>query len=200
VRALGGVDATVARAGQFLDEGDPRFAAELASHAVFADPEHRGARELLASVLEQLGHGAENATWRNSYLTGARELRSGTIEHTELTSSGLAPALTITQLFDSLAIRIVGPRAWSERLSIDWRFTDTGEYYRMELSNGALIHHPATVIREADLTVTLTRPQLLRLLTVGKHDDIDLAGDPGVLSRLISLTESPDPDFAIVTP
>lgn len=65
VEMLGGVDATVARAKAYADEGDPRFAAELAGHAVFAAPAHGPARELLASVLERLGYGAENATWRN---------------------------------------------------------------------------------------------------------------------------------------
>ena len=38
VQIIGGIDATVARAQEFADAGDLRFAAELASHAVFADP------------------------------------------------------------------------------------------------------------------------------------------------------------------
>ena len=72
VQAFGGVDATVAKAKDFFEQGDLRFAAELASHAVFAEPDHEAARELLASALERLGYGAENATWRNSYLKPAR--------------------------------------------------------------------------------------------------------------------------------
>ncbi len=114
----------MAKAREFSDQGDLRFAAELASHAVFADPDNDAARELLATILEHLGYGAENATWCNGYLTGASELRSGKIEHTEVSSAGLAPALTIIQLFDSIAIRINGPRAWTESLSISWRFTN----------------------------------------------------------------------------
>ena len=115
VQAFGGIDATVAKAREFFEQGDLRFAAELASHAVFAEPDNDAARELLATVLERLGYGAENATWRNSFLTGASELRTGKIEHTEVSSAGMAPALTITQLFDSIAIRINGPRAWDEQ-------------------------------------------------------------------------------------
>ena len=199
-QAFGGVDATVAKAREFFEQGDLRFAAELASHAVFAEPGHGAARELLASVLEQLGYGAENATWRNSYLTGARELRTGKIEHTEVSSAGLAPALTITQLFDSIAIRINGPKAWSERLSVGWHFTDAHENYRMELSHGALIHYPTTGNRPADLTVTLTKPQLLQLLATATPDGIDMSGDAAVLGRLMSCIDNPDPDFAIVTP
>jgi alkyl sulfatase BDS1-like metallo-beta-lactamase superfamily hydrolase len=132
VKALGGIDTTLARATEFFEQGDLRFAAELASHAVFAEPDNDAARELLASVLERLGYGAENATWRNSYLTGAHELRASTIEHTELSSAGLAPALTITRLFDSVAIRINGPKAWEHPPAArrtassrrDWRSED----------------------------------------------------------------------------
>jgi alkyl sulfatase BDS1-like metallo-beta-lactamase superfamily hydrolase len=200
VQAFGGIDATVARAREFSEQGDLRFAAELASHAVFAEPDSDAARELLASVLERLGYGAENATWRNSFLTGAAELRTGKIEHTEVSSAGMAPALTITQLFDSIAIRINGPRAWDERLSIGWHFTDTHENYRMELSNGALIHYLTTDNRSADLTVTLTKPQLLQLLATANPDGIDMSGDAAVVGRLMSLVDNPDPDFAIVTP
>ena len=55
-------------------------------------------------------------------------------------SGEMAAVLTITQLFDSgLAIRIDGKRALGTAASVRWHFTDTGETYRMELSNGALI-------------------------------------------------------------
>jgi len=48
--------------------------------------------------------------------------------HSDLNSSGLAPALTATQLFDSVAIRINGPKAWNERMSIAWHLTDADEH------------------------------------------------------------------------
>ena len=49
-------------------------------------------------------------------------------------------ALTVEQLFDAVAIRIVGPRAWDERLTVDWRFTDLGRTHRATLVNGVLTH------------------------------------------------------------
>ncbi len=83
---------TVAKAQDFFEQGDLRFAAELASHAVFADLHDEPARALLDDVLTRLGYGAECATWRNNYLTGARELRTGTIESTpKVAAAGLAP-------------------------------------------------------------------------------------------------------------
>jgi len=199
-RLAGGADQLVARAREFLDEGDLRFAAELASHAVFADPESAEAKDVLAQTLQRLGYGAENATWRNCFLMGARELRDG-IAPTGLTaSSGMAGALTVTQLFDTIAIRIDGPRAAGTALSVLWHFTDRDEHYLMELSNGVLIHHPTRHAPQADLTVTLTHPQLLALLATGSVEGIETSGDQSVLGTLMSLTDEPDPNFAIVTP
>lgn len=60
-----------ARARQYADRGDLRFASELGRHAVFADPGHKRARDFLADVLTRIGYGAENAVWRNCCLTGA---------------------------------------------------------------------------------------------------------------------------------
>jgi alkyl sulfatase BDS1-like metallo-beta-lactamase superfamily hydrolase len=201
VEAIGGVDATVSKATAFAAKGDLRFAVELASHAVFADPTHAEAKELLAASLERLGFGAENATWRNCFLMGARELRDGVFP-TPLSATGesIGMAMSITQLFDAVAIRIDGPRASSERLSVNWHMTDVDERYRMELSNGALIHFPTTKTVHADLTVSLSRPQLLRLLSTGSLDGVAVDGDPGILKTLLSLTDQPDPSFNVVTP
>lgn len=70
----------------------------------------------------------------------------------------------------------------------------------MELSNGVLIHYPTTRAPDADLTLTLTHAQLLGLLASGSLDGITTTGDPSVLKTLLSLTDEPDPNFAVVTP
>ena len=199
VQAIGGLDATIAQAGAFAEAGDLRFAAELASHAVFADPASESARSLLADVLTKLGYGAECATWRNNYLTGAQELR-GPISDTMVSAAGMAAALTVTQLFDSLAIRVDGKRAWGTAASIRWHFTDSGETYRMELSNGALIHQPTRRTEPADLVITLTRPQLLAMLGGQGTDGVQFDGDPKVFATIAGFTDQPDPFFPIVTP
>lgn len=112
----------------------------------------------------------------------------------------MAAVLTITQLFDSVAIRIDGKRAWGTAASIRWHFTDTDEIYRMELSNGALIHYPTTRTDPADLVITLTRPQLLAMLGGAGTDGVQFDGDPKTVTTIAALTDQPDPAFAIVTP
>jgi alkyl sulfatase BDS1-like metallo-beta-lactamase superfamily hydrolase len=199
VDCMGGPDAVVDRARSYLDQGDLRFAAELLSHVVFADETHVGARELLASTFERLAYGCENATWRNCYLTGAFELRSG-VPDVKLTVGGMTGALTVTQILDAIAIRVNGPKAWSEQFVIDWHITDLDENYRAELSNGVLIHYPDPSDSQADLTLTLTKEQLLGLTSGQGLDGIGQDGDLGVLQRLMSYLDEPDPNFAIVTP
>ncbi|MFF7363757.1 alkyl sulfatase dimerization domain-containing protein [Streptomyces sp. NPDC008125] len=202
----GGVPAMVAKGEEYAAAGDLRFAATLLGHAVFAAPGDTAAKEALASVYEKLGFGAENGTWRNFYLMGAQELR-GTIAHTalETTNPEMAMALTVDMIIDSLAIRVDGPRAWDERLTMNWNVTDEGRTWRLLLSNGALTYRsdgPETDERApaADLTLTLTKPQLLAVLAGKGLDDVKVQGDPQVFATLAGLLDTPDPDFALVTP
>jgi alkyl sulfatase BDS1-like metallo-beta-lactamase superfamily hydrolase len=202
VDVIGGQQAVLDKAAKYVEAGDLRFAAELLKHAVFADPADTAAKTALADVYQQLGYGAENGTWRNFYLTGELELREGAKPPTiKDLGAGMAGALTAEQLFDTLAIRVNGPRAAAESLVIEWRFTDTGSTVRLALSNGALIQteNPRSVLA-ADLTLTLTKAQLLGLLGGRGLDGIEHSGDPAALGRLLALLDTPDQAFPIVTP
>jgi alkyl sulfatase BDS1-like metallo-beta-lactamase superfamily hydrolase len=127
VEAMGGVDEVVATARAAYEGRDLRWAAEILSHAVFAEPRHAGARDLLADTFEQLGFGAENGTWRCIYLSGARELREGGFgTPTSAVSPDVLTALTPAQLFDSMAVRVNGPRCWDQRIAIDIDLGDDG--------------------------------------------------------------------------
>ncbi|PJN29475.1 alkyl/aryl-sulfatase [Kitasatospora sp. CB02891] len=198
VACMGGLDQVLAKARSYLDAGDLRFAAQLLKHATFAAPDDTRAKELLAETFERLGHGAECGTWRNNYLMAARELRTG-VRPTPITAGSMAAALSVEQVFDSLAIRVNGPKAWDHSLTVLWRFTDLDRTYRTSLRNGVLVHRPAAD-GPADLTLVLTEPQLMGLLTGHGLDGIDHTGDPTVLTTLMSVLDEPDPGFAIVTP
>jgi alkyl sulfatase BDS1-like metallo-beta-lactamase superfamily hydrolase len=202
VECMGGADAVVGKAAGYADAGDLRFAAELLNHVVFAAPDHTAAKERLAGVYERLGSGAECGTWRNFYLTGAQELRQGFDGSAEagFSSAGMLSALTVEQIFDSIAVRVNGPRAWDQRFTIDWEFTDLKRGYRMALSNGALIHWESSDSGGADLALTLTKAGLLALLAGQEADGVETTGNPSILPRLLGLLDQPDPAFGIVTP
>lgn len=201
VECMGGTDEVIAKAQGYADRGDLRFAAELLDRVVFADPGHTGAKEFLATVYDRLGHGSENATWRNFYLTGALELRHGVVATPQTNRSAeVLQALSVDQLFDAIAIRVNGPRAWDERITVDWRFTDLGLTHRTTLDHGVLIHRVHAAQRGADLTLTLTKPLMLSMLTGGGFDGIDHQGDLGAIGRLLAALDFPDGNFPIVTP
>ncbi|MGW4791018.1 alkyl/aryl-sulfatase [Nonomuraea sp. NPDC004297] len=201
VEAFGGTSAVVALAGRYVKEGDLRFAATLLNHVVFADENDSAARRLLAQVYTRLGHGAENATWRNFYLTGATELTGHPSKAaTDTVSPDMLSALTAEQVFDSIAIRVDGPHAWNEHFAIDWHLTDLDERHRTTMSNGALIHETEPSGDGADLTLRLPHKRLVGLLDGGDAGGIDHDGDLAVLRRLTAVLEKPTADFAIVTP
>jgi alkyl sulfatase BDS1-like metallo-beta-lactamase superfamily hydrolase len=210
VEFMGGADAVVERARAAFEEGDLRWVAEVVNHVVYAEPEHAGARELQAATLRQLGYGSENATWRNIFLTGARELEQGPLG--PAAGGGGPPAdlvagLTVGQIFDGMAIRIDGPRAWEERIAIDWVFRDRDERYEMTLRNGVLTHSTGQLGRPADATITLDRAAL-DAIVVGTADVVELLtggrltieGDGEQVGKLLGLLEEPDFGFPIVTP
>ncbi|MEV4429690.1 alkyl/aryl-sulfatase [Streptomyces sp. NPDC053792] len=200
VESLGGQAAVRARARHYADGGDLRFAVTLLNHAVFNDPDDAKAKRQLAGLYARLGQAAENAVWRNFYLTGAQELTHGV---TASTSATLGPdmylALTVGQLIDGLAVRVDGPKAWSLRIALDWHIGD--QYWHLRLANGLLTwttdSDPAP---DAGLTMTMTKPQLLALLAGKGTAGITMNGDAELLPRLLSVLDAPDTDFPIVTP
>ncbi|MEY9872054.1 alkyl sulfatase BDS1-like metallo-beta-lactamase superfamily hydrolase [Streptacidiphilus sp. MAP12-33] len=205
VEVAGGAEQAVAKARAFAAEGDLRFAATLLNHVVFADPQDKDARSALAEVYTRLGHGAENATWRNFYLTGAQELRQAPADNAvDMTNPEMAMALTVGMLIDSLAVAVDGPRAWDDALTIDLALTDEQQRYRLILSNGVLIQRQTPLAdapkEAAGLTLTLTKPQLLGVLAGQGLDGIQAEGDPALLARLFSYLTKPDRAFRIVEP
>ncbi|WP_338703997.1 alkyl sulfatase dimerization domain-containing protein (plasmid) [Streptomyces sp. Q6] len=207
VEFMGGADAVVDKARGSFEAGDFRWAAEVLSHVVFAQPDHAAARELLADTFEQLGYGAENGTWRNFYLSGTTELREGQFGTPTVTASAdIVANLTPTMLFDAISIQVDGPKAWDEDLTIDVHLTDADERYRLRLVNGVLSYTAASQKTAADVTLTSTVRALSELAVTGLTPEgldragVQVEGDASALHRLTAVLDPGDQDFPIVTP
>jgi alkyl sulfatase BDS1-like metallo-beta-lactamase superfamily hydrolase len=207
VEAMGGRDAALAVARAAFDDGDYRWAAEVGKHLVFADADDAEAREVLATTFEQLAFGAENGIWRNVYLAGTTELRNGIFGTPTRGSQDIVGALSVSHIFDSIATRLDGPRAWDTDLTIGWVITDESTNYLLELRNGALHHRTVEQIPDGVTTFTLTRPLLIGIVTqkvdpvaAVADGSVVIDGDGSVLGTLVGLVSPPDPAFAIVTP
>ncbi len=208
VEFMGGAEAVLAQARDSFEAGDYRWVAEVVNHVVFADPENEEARALQADALEQLGYGAENATWRNFYLMGAQELRgevSGT--PTDSAAPDVVAQLSVEQILAAMAIRLDGPRAWGKRLRIGWHVTDPDERHLLELEHGVLSHRPDHGREEPEATLVIERRALTELLSktaelgeLAEEGRLRVEGDGLKLAELLGLLDEPDPGFAIVTP
>ncbi|WP_433732982.1 alkyl/aryl-sulfatase [Nocardia sp. CA-129566] len=211
VEFMGGADEVLRKAQAAYDAGDYRWVAQVVNYVIFADPHNQAAKTLQANTFEQLGFGAENATWRNFYLSGAYELRNGSFGTPTTTNAPtMLAALTVEQIFDAMALRVDGPKAWDMRVVTDWHITDENRIHRLELRNGRLTHYDrpdGVTLPDPDASFTLTRPTLIRVLLSGEDfgalvssGAIALGGDPTKLADIVGVFDQPDPDFAIVTP
>ena len=210
VEYMGGADAVLDRARSDFEAGEYRWVAQVVNHVVFADPENREARELQAAALEQLGFQAESGPWRNFYLTGAQELRSGTPGRTggpsRRDAAALVGAMTVEMVFDLLGVRVDGPRADGESIALGWRFPDIGEEWTLYLEHSALSSWPA-LDEEVDATVTMSRPAFTAMLSdptaLGSalaEGSVTLDGDADAFVRLFSLLDRPGSVFPIIEP
>jgi alkyl sulfatase BDS1-like metallo-beta-lactamase superfamily hydrolase len=204
VDAMGGIGRVVELAQAAFDSGDFRWAATLLDHAIFTDSDHAAARALYADTLEQLAYGAENATWRNFFMTGATELRTGNVgTAVQATSPTMLSQLKPEQIFDSLAIRVDGPRNWELDVATDITFADSAANYRLTLRNGVLVHRKAEA-DPATANVTVKLDSKFRLLTVAMGDftspGLGITGDQAALQAFLGALDAPDPSFNIVTP
>ena len=140
VALAGGAEAMVSAAQQSFDEGDYRWVVELLNHLVFAQPDHTAGRELQADAMEQLGYQSESATFRNAYLTGAQELRNGTPPRREAMRRGFLDAMTVGQLFDTLAVRLPSDLAGGRNVVLHITLTDreSDAEWTIEISNRAM--------------------------------------------------------------
>ena len=170
VEFMGGADAVLDRAQRSFDEGDYRWVAEVVNHVVFADPTNREARELQARTFEQLGYGAENATWRNFFLMGAQELRGDEVRdrgQRELPRHGEPAHGPPGARRGGRAGR--RPGGVGTELVVNVTDTDDGERYVLRLHNSVLTHLSGRHDDAATLTVALPRLALLQVV-VGLAD------------------------------
>jgi len=206
---VGGADKAVAVAQTAYDKGDYRWAAELLNHAVFGDPSSKSAKELLARTYEQMGYMAEAATWRNSYLTAAQELRNG--PPTKGASKAMLMEMLlqtpIERFLEAMAAGLNGPDAEGKNLKVNLVLTDLKETYVLWIENAVLHFKSGDAAPDANATLTLTKDIFVKLIsdTAGVKDtllsdDLKVTGSTIDLVRFFGLIDKAPGTFAVVTP
>lgn len=206
---MGGADAVVERARVDVEAGEYRWAAQVLNHVVFAQPDHRGARELLADVLTQLGYQTENGVWRNFYLTGAQELRTGVLDlgAARTVTPDTLDAMPVSMVLDYLAVRLNGPAAQGVDLSINLELTDPEETHLVRVRRCVLHDHPGRTDPTAPLTVRTSCATFKSVVAGAASLDEERAagrwvddGDPAVLDQMVALLDDVAFWFNIVEP
>ncbi len=195
------------RAGELYESGDYRLAMEIVNKLVYAEPENQAAKDLLADIFEQLGYQYESASMRNVFLASAQDLRNGmpVIPAPRGTSPGLASAMTTSQWWDSVAIRVDSEKANGINFILNFVTPDTDQTYIVEMSNGTLTTIEGYIATQPDATVVMNRSELnavimgsatlAELLQQGRGS---IEGDPSVLLSLAETLVEFAPSFEVM--
>jgi alkyl sulfatase BDS1-like metallo-beta-lactamase superfamily hydrolase len=222
IKMMGGIENVVAQAQITFDSAEEdsgayRWVAELLNKAVFFDPKHQAAKALLAKTYDQLGYQAESAPWRDVYLSAAYELRHGGpdkgIDITLMRDVLLETP--VERFFDTMSVRLNGPKAEGERYIIKVNFTDKNLSYVLYLENSVLYYlveqaWQASYDKQAsEINATLNvKHELFIDMLIGRaglketlfSDDLTIDGSKLDLLSFLSLFERPTGDFNIVIP
>ena len=208
VAYMGGADNVVGKAREDYENGEFRFAATALNHVMFAEPDNGEAAELLADIYTQLGYKAESGSWRNFYLTGAKELRDGVMElpTPNTVSVDMIRSLPLDLYFDLLAVRLNGPEAAKKDRRLNFVVSDTDQKALLIISNGTLHHRMGHSDDDAP-TLTLTRGALDKInlkqasiRELMQDGSLSIDGNPLAIRAFFNLIEEPPFWFEIVRP
>uniref|UniRef100_UPI003AB840CA alkyl/aryl-sulfatase n=1 Tax=Coprobacter sp. TaxID=1941478 RepID=UPI003AB840CA len=208
VEAIGGADKVLEVAKVSYAKGEYRWVATLLDNLVFAEPENKEARQLLADTYTQLGYQAESGPWRNFYLTGARNLFKKDVPYTsQLINDGVLAQMDMGTLLDYCAIQLNGKKATGKEVVININFTDTKEKVMLMLNNGVLNHRLDSQDKKADLTLEIAKMDFVKLFfgrtdlqTLLKTNKVRTTGNTKAMEVICSAYEPADPNFKIVLP
>jgi alkyl sulfatase BDS1-like metallo-beta-lactamase superfamily hydrolase len=166
VEMMGGASKILKRGKKLHDEGKYFHAQEILDKLVWAEPNNRRARELLADVWEQIGYQQENPGLRNSFLAGAFELRSGIPQGASPDSSGpdIIGAMSTELFLDFIAIRMDSKKAEDLAFTMNLITPDNGEKFAIELSNATFTNVEGFLNKEPDLTIVINRSELEKIM------------------------------------
>jgi alkyl sulfatase BDS1-like metallo-beta-lactamase superfamily hydrolase len=207
VEMMGGREKIMARGRQLHGEGQYLLASEIVNRLVQAEPQNEAAKDLLADIFEQIGYQQENPGLRNSFLSGAYELRTG-IPQGEMASSSspdVVRAMSTEMFLNFLAIRMDSRKAEGMRFTMNLITPDNGERFIVELENATLTNIAGFQAKNPDLTLTIHRSDLEQTMVGSKTLDAQIAdgtakiqGDASVLVKLASTMIDFDPRFEIM--
>jgi linear primary-alkylsulfatase len=166
VEMMGGAEKIMKKGQELFDQGKYRHAMEILNKLVFAESDNQAAKDLLGDVYEQIGYQKESPSVRNSFLAGAFELRNGIPTGASPKTAGpdMIRAMTTELWLDFMAIRLDSKKAEGIEFVINLITPDNAEEYVVELSNATLTNIKGFQAKDADLTITIDRADLVQTM------------------------------------
>jgi alkyl sulfatase BDS1-like metallo-beta-lactamase superfamily hydrolase len=204
---MGGSEKILAKGKQLFEQGKYREAMEIVNKLVYGEPNNTTAKDLLADIFEQIGYQKESPSVRNSFLGAAYELRNGIPGGASPKSSGpdMIKAMTTELWLNSLAISMDSKKADGMRFVINLITPDNNEKFVVEMSNSALTNIKGQLAKKPDLTVTIKRVDLEKVMAGKATFDTLLAsglakfeGDRKPFDQLRSTLTVFTPDFELM--
>jgi alkyl sulfatase BDS1-like metallo-beta-lactamase superfamily hydrolase len=166
VEMMGGSGRILAKARELHAAGKYFHAVEILNKLVFAEPDNTEAKDLLADVYEQIGYQKESPSVRNSFLAAAYELRHGMPGGMPVKSSGpdTIRGMSTELWLNFLGISMDSRQVAGRHFTINLVTPDNGERFVVELSNSALTNIKGQLAANPDLTITVNRADLERVM------------------------------------
>ena len=207
VEMMGGAEKILAKGRELFDQGNYRLAAEILNKLVYAEPGNETAKDLLADAYEQLGYQYESPALRNSFLSGAKELRDGVVPvaTAKAGSADFVRGTTTELMLNYLGIQMDSRKAEGLKFKVNLNTPDNGEKFVVEMSNATLTTIAGYQAQDADLTITIDRRELEDVM-IGTAKLVDkvaagkakLEGNPQVLMQLASTMVKFDSWFEVL--
>ncbi len=207
VEMMGGSEAIMTKGRELHDSGEYLLASEILDKLVHAEPGNQAAKNLLADVNEQIGYQQENPGLRNSFLSGAFELRSGIPEGDipDTSSPDVIRAMSTELFLNFLAIKMDSRKVEGHTFAMNLVTPDNGEKFLVELRNATLTNVEGFQSDTPDLTLTINRSDLELTMAGEKTLDEQLAdgtatldGDATMLGVLAQAMVDFDPFFEVL--
>jgi alkyl sulfatase BDS1-like metallo-beta-lactamase superfamily hydrolase len=166
VEMMGGADKILPKSRELYDKGQYFAAVEILNKLVYAEPDNTAAKDLLADVYEQIGYQKESPSVRNSFLAAAYELRNGIPQGTTISTASLDTVRGMaTELWlDFLGISLDSSKVAGQNFVINLVTPDNQEKFIVELSNSVLTNIKGQQAKNPDMTITVNRAELERVM------------------------------------
>ena len=207
VEMMGGAEKIIAKGRELYERGEYLYAVEILNKLVYGEPQNQAAKDLLADCYEQIGYQQEGLALRNSFLSGAKELRDGVmpVQVVKPTSPDFVRGTSTGLLLEYLAIQMDSRKTEGMHFKANLITPDNGEQFVLELSNATLTTIQGFRADDADVTITINRSDLedvmignAKLVEKFASGQGQVEGNPQVLMQLAATLVKFDPWFQVL--